>query len=82
MAAVLSPTPGTPGRLSDGSPRNDANTGYDRGATPVRCYRVRKRRHDEEYQQLAVLQPSADGAVHVVALDCPSGIEGLSWEWD
>lgn len=55
---------------------------FDRGATPVRCYRVRKRRHDEEYQQLAVLQPSADGAVHVVALDCPSGIEGLSWEWD
>ena len=38
LAAVFSPTPGTPGRLSDGSPRNEANNGYFSGVTPVRSW--------------------------------------------
>jgi hypothetical protein len=36
FAAVFSPTPGTPGRLSDGSPRIAAYSGYCAGVTPVR----------------------------------------------
>ena len=36
FAAVFSPTPGTPGRLSDGSPRSAAYCGYFVGCTPVR----------------------------------------------
>ena len=36
LAAVFSPTPGTPGRLSDGSPRMAAYCGYCAGVTPVR----------------------------------------------
>ena len=36
LAAVFSPTPGTPGRLSDGSPRSAASNGYFVGRTPVR----------------------------------------------
>jgi hypothetical protein len=36
FAAVFSPTPGTPGRLSDGSPRSAAYCGYRVGGTPVR----------------------------------------------
>ena len=36
LAAVFSPTPGTPGRLSEGSPRNAASNGYLAGGTPVR----------------------------------------------
>ena len=36
LAAVFSPTPGTPGRLSLGSPRRAAYSGYCAGVTPVR----------------------------------------------
>ena len=36
LAAVFSPTPGTPGRLSDGSPRRAASSGYSSGPAPVR----------------------------------------------
>ena len=36
LAAVFSPTPGTPGRLSLGSPRSAAYSGYCVGVTPVR----------------------------------------------
>jgi hypothetical protein len=36
LAAVFSPTPGTPGRLSLGSPRIAAYSGYCAGVTPVR----------------------------------------------
>ena len=36
LAAVFSPTPGTPGRLSDVSPRRAAYWRYMRGGTPVR----------------------------------------------
>ena len=36
LAAVFSPTPGMPGRLSEGSPRRDANSTYCDGGTPVR----------------------------------------------
>ena len=36
LAAVFSPTPGTPGRLSLGSPRIAAYSGYWAGVTPVR----------------------------------------------
>ena len=36
FAAVFSPMPGTPGRLSLGSPRNAAYSGYCAGVTPVR----------------------------------------------
>ncbi len=36
LAAVFSPTPGTPGRLSLGSPRSAAYSGYWAGVTPVR----------------------------------------------
>ena len=36
LAAVFSPTPGTPGRLSLGSPRSAAYSGYCSGVTPVR----------------------------------------------
>ena len=36
LAAVFSPTPGTPGRLSEGSPRSAASSGYFSGRTPVR----------------------------------------------
>ena len=35
LAAVFSPTPGTPGRLSLGSPRSAAYCGYSDGRTPV-----------------------------------------------
>ena len=35
LAAVFSPTPGTPGRLSLGSPRSAAYCGYSAGRTPV-----------------------------------------------
>lgn len=34
FAAVFSPTPGMPGRLSDGSPRSAAKSGYCRGVSP------------------------------------------------
>lgn len=34
FAAVFSPTPGMPGRLSDGSPRSAAKSGYWRGDSP------------------------------------------------
>ena len=36
LAAVFSPTPGMPGRLSLGSPRIAAYSGYCAGVTPVR----------------------------------------------
>ena len=36
FAAVFSPTPGTPGRLSEGSPRRAARSTYFDGGTPVR----------------------------------------------
>ena len=36
LAAVFSPTPGTPGRLSLGSPRSAAYSGYCADVTPVR----------------------------------------------
>ncbi len=36
LAAVFSPTPGTPGRLSEGSPRSAASSTYCDGGTPVR----------------------------------------------
>ena len=36
LAAVFSPTPGMPGRLSDGSPRSEASSTYCDGGTPVR----------------------------------------------
>ncbi|MCQ4084832.1 hypothetical protein NGB36_30770 [Streptomyces sp. RB6PN25] len=51
-------------------------------ALPVRCYHVRRRRHDEEHREIAELQPGAGGAIHLVSLDCRPGIEGLHWEWD
>ena len=35
LAAVFSPTPGIPGRLSEGSPRRAAYCGYNSGVTPV-----------------------------------------------
>ncbi len=35
FAAVFSPTPGTPSRLSLGSPRSAAYCGYSAGVTPV-----------------------------------------------
>ncbi len=38
LAAVFSPTPGTPGRLSEGSPRRAARSAYGSGGTPVRCF--------------------------------------------
>ncbi len=34
MAAVFSPTPGIPGRLSEGSPRSAAKSGYFAGGSP------------------------------------------------
>ena len=34
FCAVFSPTPGTPGRLSDGSPRSAAKSGYCAGVRP------------------------------------------------
>ncbi len=34
FAAVFSPTPGMPGRLSDGSPRRAAKSGYWAGVNP------------------------------------------------
>lgn len=34
FAAVFSPTPGIPGRLSDGSPRRAAKSGYCCGVSP------------------------------------------------
>ncbi|COW59362.1 Uncharacterised protein [Mycobacterium tuberculosis] len=34
MAAVFSPTPGMPGRLSLGSPRSAAKSGYCLGVSP------------------------------------------------
>ncbi len=34
LAAVFSPTPGMPGRLSDGSPRRAAKSGYCCGVSP------------------------------------------------
>ena len=36
LAAVFSPTPGTPMMLSEGSPRSAASIGYLAGRTPVR----------------------------------------------
>ena len=36
LAAVFSPTPGMPGRLSDGSPRSEASNTYFDGGTPQR----------------------------------------------
>ena len=44
LVAVFSPRPGMPGRLSDGSPRSAANSGYCAGRQPVLLL-DRSRRH-------------------------------------
>lgn len=55
---------------------------FDPAVLPVRSYRVRRRRWDEECGDVSELHPSAGGAISLVALDLEAGIEGFRWLWD
>lgn len=55
---------------------------FDRMVLPVRSYRARRRRWDEELGAETELHPSAGGAISLVSLDVEAGIEGFRWLWD
>lgn len=55
---------------------------FDRTVLPVRCYRVRRRRWDEDCGDVSESRPSASGAISLVALNGEAGIEGFRWLWD
>jgi hypothetical protein len=55
---------------------------FDPRAIPVRCYHVRRDRHDEPFRDVAEAPVPAGGTVNLVSLDAQPGIEGLRWEWE